>query len=270
VRQILAILLIALSVRPALAMIGGTPTSHPSEVQFGMCTGTMIAPNLLLTAAHCVLLPNESGEIQEIAKPGKSILITVYNGSSGTQAKRTYLTRVKNWAVHPSWSRSLKEQTRASADAAADSVDVSDVGLIVLQDQIPTSYSLPPVATESFNGKRLNVFGAGCLQLGAQHTIGELRTASVSVTKEDSNRILIDTDDSLTGRPAGLCRGDSGGGIFVGDQIVAVNSIMAGALKPGAMPAYGARLDRPEVIAWLKRALAYKPTGTVAAQTPSF
>ena len=56
-----ALLATAANAHPAFAVIGGMPGSIPSLVEIGypsstgarLCSGTVVAPNVVLTAAHC-------------------------------------------------------------------------------------------------------------------------------------------------------------------------------------------------------------------------
>src|SRR5436190_9795269 len=100
---------IALAVAsPALAIVGGGSAAldgvgHSVVTVVGsrsnFCTGALIAPDLVLTAAHCVA-------------PGASYKIVDYSG------KPAKLLDVRNVAVHPSFSLPTLLGHRATADVA--------------------------------------------------------------------------------------------------------------------------------------------------------
>lgn len=262
------------------AMIGGSEMQHSSEVFFGNCTGTMIAPYIILTAGHCVFGFDDDRKLNKFFKNKDELLVQSFDGENPTKPKRSFIVNVENTFTHPSWDEALRNSS-GSADTAADGAEVSDIGIIVLDHNLPVKSS--PLPSVSFlenppkNMVGLLVFGAGCTARGATNTMGTLKGAVFTDLRRYPTKIEIVPKDALTNAPAGLCKRDSGGGAFVLTQdsldfntapVVAVNSILSGtaaqALSDAPTGSFHARVDKKEVLDWLKVILNSKAPNETA------
>src|SRR5260370_31113533 len=108
-KSFLTIAALALFVSPAYAIVGGgAPTTDGvgrSVVTIvgsrgNFCTGTLIAPKVVLTAAHCV-------------QPGADYKIVDYGAD-----RQPKLQDVKAVAVHPAFNMQAMTDHRATADVA--------------------------------------------------------------------------------------------------------------------------------------------------------
>ena len=150
-----------------------------------LCTGVAIAPDLVLTAAHCVL---ENGKYRLLAFEGR----------------RAAVKDVARVAPHPQYS------------LTADSPDLALVKLAASPPPglIPALFSdrrAPPTV-----GERFVVAGFGVAAQGERRTAGTLRAATLVVTDRPNSQLLSLVDPRKLGERAGLgvCNGDSGGPVF--------------------------------------------------------
>ena len=150
-----------------------------------LCSGVAIAPDLVLTAAHCVL------------GKGKYRLVTYEGGrSSVKEAARV--------VPHPQF---------------APRADAPDLALVKLAT--PLSSTLIPAAfserrTPPSVGERFVVAGFGVATAGQRRTAGTLRAATLVVTDRPSSQQISLVDPKKLGEAPGLgvCNGDSGGPVF--------------------------------------------------------
>jgi secreted trypsin-like serine protease len=178
---------------PASAMVGGA--THPDAAiarhvvlivgEHSLCTGVVIAPDLVLTAAHCVL---ENGKYRLVAFEGR----------------RPAVKEVARVVPHPQFS---------------PRVDAPDLALVKLA--APPSPKLSPAAFSDRRappsvGERFVVAGFGVATQGERKTAGTLRAATLVVTARPSSQQLSLVDPKKLGASAGLgvCNGDSGGPVF--------------------------------------------------------
>ena len=210
---------------PAYAIVGGgTPqvdgiaraivTIVGSRGSF--CTGTLIAPTVVLTAAHCV----QPGAVYKLAE----------TGSDG----KPQLADTRAVTIHPAFNLQAMTAHRATADVA----------LLQLQNppQGKSPAALAPPLTITSAGTRLTVAGIGVTIPGSGKSAGSVRVASLAVTgKPGTLQVrLVDPTTGGTREGIGACTGDSGGPVIQdgpdGPRIVGVISWSTG---PNAGPGCG-------------------------------
>ena len=157
-----------------------------SLTSVGSCTGTVIHPHFILTAAHCVI-DKKSGE------PGRDFVIESEDGK---------------WSVTSRTVKAHEEYDRHSLS--------NDVALIYLNTSVPKQFSPARlVSREPLAGN--TVYGAG---FGIGHSDGGLYKVKLSLSdKEYSGFINWWQSDKQ-----GTCKGDSGGGIWIHNELAGVIS----------------------------------------------
>jgi secreted trypsin-like serine protease len=154
------------------------------------CTGTLIARDLVLTAAHCVPPGSEYKLVQIDAQKQPSLRDTL---------------RVER---HPQFSQQTFDNHRATADVA----------LVKLASpaQNPAQAALFSGAFAVAAGDRFSVAGYGLTERGNGKTGGTLRAAHLVATGRPGNLQIRLVDPAAKGERAGLgaCTGDSGGPVF--------------------------------------------------------
>jgi secreted trypsin-like serine protease len=181
---------------PALAISGNAPPASGFAVQAivmivdsrgGFCTGTAIAQDLVITAAHCVA--RQATYRVRISKEGG-------------------VTDVETTRSHPGFSMANYVKNRATADVA----------LVKLKSPLPQS-----IVPASLGGTRrvavgemMIVAGFGATQDGKAFGIGEPRMAPLVVTGQPGSLQIRLQDPTTRNASIGLgsCTGDSGGPAF--------------------------------------------------------
>lgn len=203
------------------AITNGTPTNYDSwKGVVGVvwmvdgygpvaCSGTLIAPNVVLTAGHCVW--SISGGTDFRAAPEE---LEIRGGADVyTDGDWFHLADVQEAIVHPDWNGNL----------ITEGPDISvDIGMLLLTEDITTieHHQLwhPPAPIV---GTIATIVGYGNSIDGDYTTQGVHRMGTTTVLEITENFIQV-------GDPCGLCHGDSGGGMFIeqgGEQILTgVNS----------------------------------------------
>ena len=189
----IAVAILSLATVSARALVGGAPLAdraiarHVAMVLGGrnLCSGVAIAPDLVLTAAHCVL---GNAKYQLVSFEGR----------------RSATSNAATVVPHPQFS------------ARADAPDLALVKLAV-----PPAPRFTPVAFSDRRappavGDRFIVAGFGVGVQGDGRTAGKLRAATLVVTDRPSSQQLSLVDPSTLGETGGLgvCNGDSGGPVL--------------------------------------------------------
>lgn len=189
----LAISILGASYAPTMAMTGATQSGSPAQNAIVMllksdargssfCTAVVIAPDVLITAAHCVKPPAE--------------LLAYWPGGRLDQ-----MPRAEKIAIHP--------QYRADAPKTRErSIDVALVQLSapVARPYTPIEIDYQPKISV---GTPFLVSGYGVSIEKDGRTGGTLRSAQL-VTREPLSKLLIWAKDSQS-HQTGACTGDSGG-----------------------------------------------------------
>jgi Trypsin len=198
---------------PALAITGNAPiapTHGRHEVMITssggtFCTGTAIASDVVLTAAHCVLAGREYKLLELDA------------------ARQPRLLDVMRVARHPGFDLNALLNHRATADVA----------LIKLTAPLPDAIVPAILGTSSrapSPGDAFTVTGFGVEVRGDGKTGGTLRTARLVATGRPGNLQLRLADPAQKGVFPGLgaCTGDSGAPVYSGTALVGVVSWSTG------------------------------------------
>jgi hypothetical protein len=244
---ILSLAALACLADPAQAILQGTTSRDPNGLRRSvvsiensvgeLCSGAVIAQDLVLTAAHCMV-------------DQASYRVIGVNRSFRPQSFRVIAT-----AVHPAFVPGTTPRTQPGVDLA------------ILKLDRPLGFDFTPLnpntAERIGTGETITIAGFGVLSERLRRTARILRqTDLISLGPvEVANRVLIVADQNnlaeTTG--AGACRGDSGGPILSGQQsgyrLLGIVSWSSGALRtrePSACGGLTAVTPIADHIGWIR------------------
>lgn len=275
----LAVLLLGAALSPvasassaSVSVVNGQPAAHGTFPYLAFvyfraageaeaCTGTVVASDLVLTAAHCVL-------DEALGAPRPPAGFRVVTGSVDWQAGERAISTVVAVAIHPDYAPS------------GDRSHWADAALL----QLSRSVAAPPVklaGAEAWGpGSEAMVAGWGALGAGQAVPSGLHYASTTVLSAADCGAVASQFDpsgelcvrDLATGASA-ACTGDSGGPLLVVDpaseeplEIGIASFAVSDSCDPGS-PQYYTRADL--VAPWVAaEAAALTPPGGVAASLP--
>lgn len=182
------------------AIVGGQETGYKSwrgviglyyaQGNMGsICTATLVHPQILITAGHCVYL---QGQTDALNNPGN---LYIFGGANLNTGNVKYYPGPAKIVKHPTWNGNL----------SASGVDLAIIKLSSPITSVETygvrSGSAPSVGTK---GK---IVGYGLLRSNMPSSAGIHRMGDTTVRWVGNGLIEI-------GNPTGTCQGDSGGPLF--------------------------------------------------------
>ena len=212
-RAMLASAALGIAAAPAGAIVGpsrdgGELASHVLMVlqrrgaSAGFCTGIVIGPKSVLTAAHCV-------------PPGADLRIHFRDGK-GVPVRLAVVAVAR----HPGYR----------ADAIARREKSIDLAVLTLAEPLPASFHSAEIGEPGpvASGTPFRVAGFGLTREGEAASSGHLRESALAA-RMPLSAVLLWADDPQD-HGAGACTGDSGGPVRLGsvDVIVAMTLWSAG------------------------------------------
>jgi V8-like Glu-specific endopeptidase len=184
---------------PPSPIVGGEPT-EPGEFDgvvavvagSGLCTGTVVAPRLVLTAAHCLAGLRQDTEVE------------VYFGQEINAADKVAAT---DYGVHPMFCPDCKE-------------DIFDYGYVVIASDftVPGGFLVPITTQEEWDEAMVSGREVTLVGYGEDPEI-EALNKGIGVKRQVTTTIRRFSDRGLEFYAGGMqqdsCNGDSGGPAFI-------------------------------------------------------
>lgn len=161
----LVLLVVSTVAGTADAIIGGTPQFSPSAVSiflnhFPSCSGTILDPRFVITAAHCFDVPgeyDEQGYIKNYKNNGQPVTkIRIHAGVSDLTSQGGIDVGVKKVTIHPNYERIFnvdQSDPRKSRETLHFDLAILELDtMLTLSDKIQAA-ELPPHGINYTNSK---------------------------------------------------------------------------------------------------------------------
>ena len=228
---------------------GGSGTSKPTDRYF--CTGSLLAPDLVVTAAHCLAGVPKS-RIQTISAIAGRTWLNQTGTGEVAKARRAV------FALRPDGSRRYREWSGSAT---------WDVALLKLDRQLTAPVIRLAGSSESgawTPGRKVRASGWGITSWNSANVSNRLRAAGQvilpdSVCRRDNGRSYDSKTMVCLGGPAGhtsTCSGDSGGPLVArtsdGARLVGLTSF-GDFFCRGSIPSVDTRVSGDSIRSWVRQ-----------------
>jgi secreted trypsin-like serine protease len=170
--------------------------TQPDNTRIPLCTGTIIAKNLVLTARHCVGEFNE--QLQTVTDYGKPSELGVY---TGVTAEKRVVGQAPNAVA-------------AQIVSTKQSSLVPDVGLLVLDKPLDAPIASLRLNSGVTEGEAIDIVGYGVTEANQYPLERRQRTGIPILKNGPATTKFFDVGDGEFETGEGECAGDSGGPAF--------------------------------------------------------